>query len=155
MVLDKIHQRPLNCKGIKPVIPKRNHPWVIWKDWTKGPVFWPHDAKRGWQIMRWLYGITDSMDMSLSKPGNNEWQGNLACCSPQSHKKSDMTMQLNNNMKHPLIKVFDFSYLLQVLNSHRMVDAFFVIFLCSCKGSALMIVSTSHHPLLMAGHCTP
>ena len=49
------------------------------------PIFWPHDAKnwliwkdpdagkieggrrRGWQRIRWLYGIINLMDMSLSK----------------------------------------------------------------------------------------
>ena len=52
--------------------------------------------RRGQQRMRWLDGITDSMDMSLSKLwefGNG--QGNQACCSPCGHKESDMTEQLN------------------------------------------------------------
>ena len=48
--------------------------------------------KRGRQRMRWLDGITDSVDMSLSKL---QELGGLACCSPLGRKESDMTEQLN------------------------------------------------------------
>jgi len=41
--------------------------------------------------MRRLEGITDSMNMSLSKLGDGEGQGGLVCCSPQGHKESGMT----------------------------------------------------------------
>ena len=47
--------------------------------------------RRGQQRMRWLYGITDSMDMSLSKLGVGDGQGSLVCCSPWGHKESETT----------------------------------------------------------------
>ena len=46
--------------------------------------------------MRWLDGITDSMDMSFEKaPGVGDGQRSLVCCSPWGHKESDMTEPLN------------------------------------------------------------
>ena len=42
---------------------------------------------RGRQRMRWLDGITDSMDT----PGVVDRQGSLVCCSPWGRKESDMT----------------------------------------------------------------
>ena len=41
--------------------------------------------------MRWLDSITDSMDRNLSKLGDSEGQGSLACCSSWGLKESDMT----------------------------------------------------------------
>ena len=56
--------------------------------------------RRGLQRMRWLDGITDSEDMSLSKPRDGEGQRDLVCYSPWGHKESDTTQQLNNNNNH-------------------------------------------------------
>ena len=47
--------------------------------------------RRGQQRMRWLDGITNSMDMSLSKLRDSEGQGSLACCSPWGRKELDTT----------------------------------------------------------------
>ena len=51
--------------------------------------------RRGRQRMRWLDGITDLMDMSLSKLQELVMDGSLVCCSPWGHKELYTTEQLN------------------------------------------------------------
>ena len=46
--------------------------------------------KRGQQRMRWLDGMTDSMDEFEQTPGDSEGQGSLACCSSWGCKEPDM-----------------------------------------------------------------
>ena len=50
--------------------------------------------RRGRQRMRWLDGITELMDMSLTL-GAGDGQGGLACCGSWGHKESDATERLN------------------------------------------------------------
>ena len=51
--------------------------------------------RRGRQRMRWMDGITDSMDMSLSELGVGDGQGGLACCDSWGSKESNTTERLN------------------------------------------------------------
>ena len=51
---------------------------------------------RGRQRMRWLDGIADSMDVSLSVlQGVGDRQRGLVCCDSWGHEESDTTEQLN------------------------------------------------------------
>ena len=51
--------------------------------------------RRGQQRMRWLDGITDSMDMSFSQVlGVGDGEGGLVCCRPWGQKESDTTERL-------------------------------------------------------------
>ena len=53
------------------------------------------ERRRGWQRMRWLNGITDSMNTNLSKLWEMVMKRNLECCSPWGHKELDTTERLN------------------------------------------------------------
>ena len=87
VVLEKILKSPLDCKEVKLVNVKGNQSWIFvgrTEVEVETQILWPPDAKkeliwktlilekieggrRGWQRMGWLDGITDSMDISLSK----------------------------------------------------------------------------------------
>ena len=88
MVLEKTVESPLDCKEIQPVHSEGDQPWDFFGGSdaeAETPVLWPPHAKidslektlmlggiggrrrRGRQRVRWLDGITDSMDVSLSE----------------------------------------------------------------------------------------
>ena len=83
---EKILESSLDCKEIKSVNPKGNQSWIFIGRTdadAETPLLWPSDAKnwptgkdpdsgkdwiqeKGTTRMRWFYGITDLIDMSLS-----------------------------------------------------------------------------------------
>ena len=87
MVLEKTLESLLDCKEIQPVHPKGDQPWLFESLMLKLKLqYFGHliqgtnsfektlmprkiegRRRRGLQRMRWLDGITDSMDMNLSE----------------------------------------------------------------------------------------
>ena len=57
--------------------------------------------RRGRQRMRWLDGITDSMDEFEQAPGDGEGQGSLVCCSPWGHTELDDLVTEQQQLPHP------------------------------------------------------
>ena len=113
VVLEKTLESPLDCKGVKPVHPKKKSVLNIhWKDWcwSWNSILWPPDAKnwltgkdpgagkdwrrrRGRQRIRWHHQLNGhEFGWAL---GVGDGQGGLVCCSPWGFKELDMTEQLN------------------------------------------------------------
>ena len=88
VVLEKTLQSLLDSKEIQPLHRKGNQSWIFTGKTdaeAQTPILWPPDAKnwliwkdpdagkieggrrRGWQRMRWLDGVTNSMAMNLSR----------------------------------------------------------------------------------------
>ena len=112
VVLEKTLESPLDGKEIKPVNSKGNQPWIsleglmlklklqyfvhpmqrvdsFEKTMMLGKI--EGRRKRGWQKMRWLNGIINSMDLSLSKLQEIVKNSLWGC------KELDITEWLNNN----------------------------------------------------------
>ena len=96
VVLEKTLESPLDCEEIQPVHPKGDQSWIFTEMTSieaETPNLWLPDAKnwligkalmlgkiegrrrRGQQGMKWLDGITDSMDMSWASSKSPWWTG--------------------------------------------------------------------------------
>ena len=145
----------LDYREIKPDNPKGNQSWIFIRRTNaeaEAPILWPPDSesrlirkplmlekiedrRRGRQRMRWLNGITDSVDMGLNKVQEMMEDGSLACCNPRGHEDSDTTEQLT--------QIACLSPSSQISESHSSLfssstPSFVIAFQCSVSGTPPM-----------------
>ena len=118
VVSEKTLESPLDCKEIKPVSPKGNQSWMFigcWS-WNFGHLMWRTDSfektlmlgkiegrrRRGWQRLRWFYGISATWwTWVLASSGSWWWTGKPGMLQSMGSQKIR-----HNWVNHLLLKVW-------------------------------------------------
>ena len=107
MNLSKLWELVMDMEAWRPAVHGITKSQTRLSSWAE-LMLWKIEGRRrrGWQRMRWFYGITDSMNMSLGKLQEFVWTGSLVCCGSWGRKESDMTEWLNWTELNLLLEVY-------------------------------------------------